>query len=197
MKRAALLAIVSLFAPLLAPAASHAGAYTTDVYRSRFLAFDRDGRVHSIEALVEDRPSGTQLVIEVRRRCGGCRAAVYAAELKPGDLVVRRPSADAECQCMYATVETRFGGKKMRLDWVWDVEQGGRPVDGGYEWDAVTANNVLNLGCFGTGSVTTTPDPFSGEAPEPPGRAKPFPKEMPGPFKADILARPSCYAERP
>lgn len=197
MRRVALLVTIALLAPLLTPAASLAGRYTTDVYRSHFLAVDRAGRAYAIDALVEDRPAGGRLVLEVRRRCGGCRADVYSKALKPGDVVVRQPSPNAECQCMGASVTARFGGKEMRLDWVWDLEQGGRPSDGGYEWDAVTANNVLNVGCFGTGSATSTPDPFSGDVPDPPPGARPFPRKMPRQFKVDILARPGCYAERP
>lgn len=198
MRRAALLLVVAITAPLATPVASDAGAATADVYRSEFVARDRDGRAYVVEAMVEDRPAGMQLVLELRRRCGGCRAEVYAQTLQPGDVIVRQPSAtNPGCQCMSATVTTKFGGEELRIDWAWDLEQNSGPAGDGYEWAAVTANNLANVSCFGSGTYRTTPDAFSGDEPQPPKGAKPFPKKMPRPFRADLFARPGCHAESP
>lgn len=198
MRRSLLLLVLSIAAPLFPAPASTAGTATIDVYRSHFEARDRIGRVYTFDAVVEDRPAGAQLVLEVRRRCPSCRPEVYAQTLKPGDLLVRQLNpASTECQCMGASVTTKFGGKELRIEWGWDVEQGGAPAGDGYEWTAVTANNLLNVSCFGTGTYRTTPDPFSEEAPEPPKGAQPFPKKMPAGFKADLFGRPGCYYETP
>ena len=196
MKRALLLVLIAAANVLPAPV-SNAGAFTDDVYRSRFLARDRAERTYSIDATVEDRPAGALLVLEIRRQCRSCRADVYAKTLKPGDLVVRYTSPGAECQCMFATVEAKFGGRPLRIDWVWDPEQGVAPADGGLQWTAVTANNLMNVSCFGSGTLTSTPQPLAGDAPEPPRGARDFPKEMPPGFKADPLAGPSCDVESP
>lgn len=197
MRRAALLLALACAATALPATRSGAGSATVDVYRSHFLAVDRAGRAYSIGATVEDRPAGAQLVVEIRRRCGSCRAAVYAKTLAPGDLVVRQVPTSPECQCMSASVSTKFGGKPLTIDWVWDPEQGATPSGGGVEWTAVSANNLVNVSCFGSGTVTSTPDPFSDEEPAPPERAKEFPKRLPPGFRSDILGGPGCYVERP
>ena len=198
MRRGAVVLAVVAVAALLPGPAPDAATGTTDVYRSHFLARDRGGHTYSIDALVEDRPAGAQIVLEIRRRCASCRADVYAKTLGPGDvLVAPLGAASPECQCISASVTTKFGGKTLRLEWRWDVEQHSGPADGGYEWAAVTANTLLNVSCFGTGSFSTTPDPFSGDAPEPPKGAKKFPKEMPRAFRADLLARPGCHVDSP
>ena len=198
MRRGAALLAVAAVATLLPGPAPDAATATVDVYRSHFLARDRGGHTYSIDALVEDRPAGALLVLEIRRRCKSCRADVYAKALGPGDvLVAPLGAASTECQCISASVTTKFGGETLRLDWRWDAEQHSGPADGGYEWAAVTGNTLMNVACFGTGSFRTTPDPFSGDAPEPPKGAKEFPKEMPRGFKANRLARPGCYVAVP
>lgn len=196
MRRAVLLLAAAVIVPLLPAPASYAGTMATDVYRSRFFASDRAGRAYTIDALVEDRAAGGQLLLKVRRRCASCRADVYVRPLKPGDLLVR-PVPTTECQCMFASVSAKFGGKELRIEWGWDLEQHSGPAGDGYEWATVTANNLMNVSCFGSGTYRTTPDPFSEEAPQPPRGAKEFPKKMPAPFKVDIVARPSCYVESP
>lgn len=198
MRRAAVLIAVALVTPLLPASVSDAGIATTDVYRSHFLARDRAGRAYVVDAVVEDRPGGAQLVLEVRRRCASCRADVYARALGPGDIAVSPPSvASPDCQCMFASVTTKFGGKELRIEWAWDVEQHGGPAGDGYEWATVTANNLMNVSCFGSGTYTTTPDPLSSDAPRPPEGAKPFPKEMPHAFRPQLFATPGCYSDTP
>jgi hypothetical protein len=197
MRRAALLLVLACAATALPATSSTAGFATVDVYRSDFLAVDRDGRTYEIGATVEDRPAGAQLVVEVRRRCDSCRAAVYAKTLAPGDLIVRQVPTTPECQCMSATVSTKFGGKPLTIDWVWDPEQGASPSGGGVQWTAVTANTLMNVSCFGSGTVTSTPDPLSGDEPARPERAKEFPKKLPPAFRADLIAAPGCYVEWP
>lgn len=189
--------VLALAATMFPAPGSQAGAFTADVYRSHFLARDRAERMHTIEATLHDHPAGALLVLEVRRRCGSCRAGVYAKELKPGELIVRQTPPGAECQCLSTTVETKFGGAPLRIDWVWDPEQGAAPAEGGLEWGAVTANTLMNVSCFGSGTRTSTPEVLGGDAPEPPQGARDFPKKLPGAFKADPLAAPSCYAESP
>ena len=196
MRRAALLVLV--MAANVAPApASDAGPFTAEVYRSHFLARDRAERTYTIEAVLHDRPAGAMLVLEIRRRCGSCRADVYAKTLKPGELIVRQIPPGPECQCLSTTVDTKFGGRPLRIDWAWDPEQGLAPADGGLEWSAVTANTLMNVSCFGSGTRTSTPEVLTGEAPEPPAGAREFPKKLPAAFEADPLAAPSCYAESP
>jgi hypothetical protein len=198
MRRAAVFLAVALVTPLLPASVSRAGIATTDVYRSHFLAHDRAGRAYTVDVVVEDRPAGTQLVIEVRRRCASCRADVYARVLGPGDLIVRQPSvANPECQCLSASVTTKFGGKELRIEWAWDLEQHSGPAGDGYEWATVTANTLMNVSCFGSGTYTTTPDPFSSEGPRPPKGARPFPKEMPRAFEPMRFAAPGCYSDTP
>ncbi len=197
MRRAAIVLAMAAAASVVPAPAAPAGLATADVYRSQFLAVDRGGRTYSIEATVEDRPAGTQLVLEVRRRCEACKPVVYAKALEPGQLRVNYLSFGAECQCFSARVETKFGGKPLTIDWAWDPEQDAAPAGGSVEWATVTANNLLNVGCFGTGSVTSTPQAFSGEPPAPPAGAKEFPKKMPAPFRADPMNAPGCHADRP
>ena len=195
MRRLVSLLVLACLTPVV-PA--EAGVVTADVYRSHFLAYDRWDRVWSVDAVVEDRPAGAQLLVEIARRCRSCKPQVYAQKLRPGAFVVNEiGAASPGCQCMSAMVKARFGGKKLRIEWAWDPEQGGAPADGGYEWTAVSANNLVNVGCYGTGSVTSTPDVFSGQEPRPPKGARSFPKEMPTSFKADVLARPGCFVESP
>lgn len=197
MKRVALLLAISGLMPLVVAPASDAGTFTADVYRSHFLARDRNGVAYSVDAVVEDRPGGTQLVLEVRRRCKACRAEVYVRELGPGDFALVPPVGVTECVCMGAFVHTKFGGKELRIEWRWDLEQDGGPAGDGYEWVTVTANNLMNVSCFGTGTYTATPDPLSGEAPQRPKGAQPFPKEMPRGFQEDIMGSPGCHVESP
>lgn len=189
------LLVLACLAPVV-PAG--AGLATADVYRTHFLVHDRADRVWTVDAVVEDRPAGAQLVVEIARRCRSCEPQVYVKTLKPGAFAVNEiGAASPECQCMSARVKARFGGKKLTIEWAWDPEQGGAPVDGGYEWSAVSANNLLNVGCYGTGSVTSTPDVFSGEEPQPPKGARAFPDEMPAPFRASVLAAPGCFVDTP
>lgn len=197
MRRIVLVLVVACVAPLLPAPLSRAGTATTDVYRSHFLAHDRAGRAYSFEAVVEDRPAGAQLVLEVRRRCESCRASVYAKALEADEFVSRFEPANPDCQCMTAAVTTKFGGKELRIGWSWDLEQGGSPEGGGYRRAAVTANTLMNVSCFGSGTFTTSPDPFSPDPPPRPKGARPFPDEMPAAFEADVLARPGCHAETP
>lgn len=198
MRRVAVFLAVALVTPLLTASVSGAGIATTDVYKSHFLAHDRAGRAYSVDAVVEDRPAGAQLVLEVRRRCASCHADVYARPLGPGDLIVRQASlANPECQCMYASVTTKFGGKELRIEWAWDLEQHSGPAGDGYEWTTVTTNTLMNVSCFGSGTYTTTPDAFSSDAPRPPKGAKPFPKEMQRAFEPQLFARPGCHADSP
>lgn len=196
MRRVALLVLVMAVNVFPAPV-SNAGEFTADVYESHFLARDRGGRAYTIDAMLEDRPGGALLVLEVRRRCGSCRADVYAKTLKPDELIVRPTPPGLECQCLSTTVDTKFGGEPLRIDWAWDPEQGATPVDGGVEWSAVTANTLMNVSCFGSGTRTSTPEVLTGDAPEPPANAREFPKKLPRAFEADPLAAPSCYAESP
>lgn len=196
MRRVALLLVAAVAGAVVPATTSGAGFATTDVYRSHFDAVDRAGYRYSIDAVVEDRPAGAQLVLEVRRRCRACRASVYVKSLGRGELSVRQVPTP-ECQCMSASVSTNFGGKTLEIDWVWDPEQGGGPSGGGFEWTAVTANNLMNVSCFGAGTATSVPDPFSGEEPRPPKGAREFPKEMPAQFRVDVVARPGCHAESP
>lgn len=198
MRRALLPLVLALVAPSFAAPVSDAAPASSDLYRSRFVASDRAGRPHVVDATVEDRPGGTQLVLEIRRRCASCRSDVYVKELGPGEFLVAPLTVTSpECQCMSARATARFGGKKLQIEWAWDVGQHGAPEGDGYEWATVTANNLMNVSCFGSGTYRTTPDPLSGDAPEPPKGAKPFPKEMPKGFDADLFVRPGCYAESP
>lgn len=195
MRRFVALLVLACVAPVV-PA--DAGIATVDVYRSSFLAVDNRDRAWSMDVVVEDRPAGAQLVVEVARRCASCKPEVYAKKLGEGDFVVSQlAAANPECQCMSAAVTARFGGKRLRVEWAWDPEQGGSPADGGTQWTAVSANNLLNVSCYGTGSVTSTPDPLSDEEPRRPKGARAFPKEMPSPFEASVLATPGCFVESP
>lgn len=197
MKRLALALVLAALAAVLPAAPSGAGVVTTDVYYSRFLAVDRDGRTHEIEAVVDDRPSGALLVLTLRRQCGSCRADVYAKKLTFEEFDVRYDSARAECVCFIASVETKFAGAPLRIEWLWDPEQGGAPAGDGYRWDAVTANNLVNVGCFGEGTVTSSPNLLSGEdAPKPKGARK-FPKKTPRDFVPEWPRIPGCHTESP
>lgn len=197
MRRAGALLLVALVAGMLSPAASDAGVVTTDVYRSRFVAVDRFDRSYVVDALVEDSPAGTLLVVEVRRRCGSCKPDVYAKALDAGEFTFRYLTFGAECQCLAATVETKFGGKPLSIGWVWDPEKGRPGPDNTIVWPAVTANNLMNVACFGSGDLVSTADGLFGGAPEPPPGAKEFPKKLPLGFRIDQLGAPGCFAERP
>lgn len=197
MRRAVALVALALAAGMLSPAPSGAWVVTSDVYSSRFVALDRDGYSYVVDAVVDDRPAGTLLVLEVRRRCASCKPEVYAKTLGPGEFRVNYLTFGVECQCVTATVETKFGGKPLAIAWMWDPEQARPRPDNATAWPAVTANNLMNVSCFGSGGVVSAPDPLYGEAPEPPRGAREFPKELPRGFRANPLARPGCYAERP
>lgn len=196
MRHAPALLVAACLAAILSPAPSNAGDVTADVYRSRFAAHDRDGRVYMVDAAVEDRPAGALLVLEVRRRCASCRPDVYAKTLGPDDFTVSYLTFGTECQCFAAGVDAKFGRKPLAIDWVWDPAEGDATADR-VEWGAVTANNLMNVACFGSGSLTSMPDPFSGEPPAPPAGAREFPQKLPPGFKIDPLGAPGCYSEGP
>ena len=198
MRRAATVLVVALAAAGLVPSGpSTAGEMTDDVYRSHFLARDRDDRVYVVDAVVEDRPAGGLLVLEIRRRCRSCEAEVYAKTLAPGEVAVNYLSLGLECQCIRANVEAKFGGETLSLSWAWDPEQGQPSPGGTVEWPAVTANNLMNVSCFGSGSLVSAPSPFSGDPPETPRGAREFPKRLPRGFRVDPSGAPGCHVETP
>jgi hypothetical protein len=200
-RRIALVLVAAAVGLTLFPVSSPAGIATDDVYRSELVVRDRDGRPHEIDIVVDDRPSGTLLTFTLKRRCGSCRAEVYAKTLRGDEFTVHSPPLGTpllECQCLVASVDTKFGGRPFNIGWIWDPEQGGAPSGDGYRWAAVTANNLLNVGCFGSGTYTATPsDLLTGEAAPKPKGAEEFPKEMPARFKAKWPRMPACYSESP
>jgi hypothetical protein len=198
MRRLALLLALTAAVTVTPVPATNAALATDDLYWSSFVARDRNRRVYVVEARVEDTTGGAQLVVDIRRRCGSCGRQVYAKTLKPREWTVRTiESFGPECQCFSATVETKFAGVPLKIDWIWDPEGGGGPAGSTFVWNAVTANNLLNVSCFGSGYHSSTPNPLGGGAPAPPPDAKEFPDKLPAGFEIDAYGGPGCHTRAP
>ncbi len=180
-----------LLAPGPAPAAEPAVGILEQL-TSRFRVTGRSGGRYLVDVAVRRFDGSSTAVVTITKRCGAsrCPQQVYVARLQQGEL---------EITATGAVLVTRFGGRPFEVQWAFgdpDPEAGPaeRPV--AIRRYAVTANNALNVGCYGVGEARSVVVAAPGGLEEPEGR--PFPQNLPDPFVVwRGVTGPSCTTDSP
>jgi hypothetical protein len=175
----------------LLPGTNASAAEVSEIYSSVFEVTGRNGRDYRITIEVQralPAAEGTPASVIIERICGRkrCPQRVFVQDVGD-DLTVDAAAGTA-------TLSTKFGGKDFEIGWALGEPEPVPESSLGYRRYAVTANNSLNVGCYGVGEQRQSLSlDDAGAAPE----GKPFPEKMPHEFGASRVSRPRCTTESP